>query len=339
MTRDAAYTRFESDRSERPLRRSIASPTARWLVRQVPAIIGGVALAVAAVLGWMLFTSQSAAIGHDWYWYADGAGRLLDSRPLYDPLVTSGPYDSYDAEHLYVFAPLPPYLAVLAVPFLALPGDVQTIAWTIGNAAAIAAAVWLTFPRRAPGLGLLIVGAGAIVGLGLVQALFSANHNGWVALGVALALTSRRPALVGLGLLLAGTKVIPAIALGAWLLARGDWRALVWAAALVAAATLPAIVLEGPAVLLDSFLSMFFAIRVDLHNISPVQALGLPTSAGILAAAAIILTVLWWRRDVTAGAVVVVASMLAIPNLWVHWLIVPMVAALAIVRERTTPSA
>src|SRR5436305_570787 len=82
----------------------------------------------------------------DWLWYADGASRLIGGRPLYDPLVLAGPYNSFDVNHLYIFTSVPPYVASIAAAILALLDTASQPIWTVGTLGAAAASIWLTFP-------------------------------------------------------------------------------------------------------------------------------------------------------------------------------------------------
>jgi hypothetical protein len=300
----------------------------RW--RVLAAVAGATGFALTLIFTASVFRISPESAGRDWLWYEDGLERLVDDRPLYDRSVTTVPYTSADPALEGVYATIPPYFVALISPFLLIPEEARQLVWILVSATAVAAAYVIAWPLQAPLLGSFVAGVGSILLLGLCFELYDANHNSLVALGVALGLVAANPILIGVGLVLAGTKAVPAIALGLWLIARRQWRALGWGIAMVAGLMLPVLLLEGPGVIVDYLRSSTLAIPADPGNFSPIHNLGLPPAAGVAAWLALTALILASRRDVLAGALCVLASLLAIPNLWSHWIPVVVVAALAV---------
>jgi len=299
--------------------------------RHLAAAAGAAAFALTLAFTASAFRIFPAGAGSDWFWYEDGLERLLDARPLYDPLVTTVPYTSADPALKFVYATIPPYFVTLISPLLLIPEEARQLVWVLVSAIVVAGAYVIAWPRRDPLLGAFVAGIGSILLVGLFFELYGANHNSLVAMGVALALVAANPIVIGAGLVLAGTKALPAIALGLWLIARGQWRGLGWGIALVAGLMLPVLLLEGPGVIVDYLWSSALATASDVGNYSPFHNLGLPPAVGVAVWLVLTVVILAFRRDVVAGALCVLASLLAIPNLWAHYVPVAVAAALAAV--------
>jgi len=170
-----------------------------------------------------------------------------------------------------------------------------------------------------------------------------ANPNAVVVLGVALAWTGRRearPAWIVAGLVLTAVKVVPAVGIAAWLLAaRGDrpmiLRSLTIAAGVGVCLTLPVVLLD-PGVLADTA-----AVAANLvpwdgpANLAPQVRLDpiLGPAAGWLSWATglgLLAVVLLRRLDGPGGFVLAAgAPLLMTPQLWGHWLLIPILASIA----------
>lgn len=296
-------------------------------------------------------------IGSDWRWLADGLQRLAAGLPLARPEYVTAAFSQFDPGPTYTWSLHPPFNAALVAPLLLLPAVAREPAWTVLMAAALAAAFWVAWPRRLWWGSHLLV-AGLVLGtpwLGLWQALMDqlhyANPNALVVLGVALAWRGRQrhsAALIGLGLVLAATKIVPALALGCWLLA--SWRRVPAIPAVprgVALAALALAALTVPVLLLDPG-AIGDTIRTQLNlvpwsgagNLAPrlllAPILGPDVATVLSLGLGLVLCglVLLRRMDGSAGLVVATtATLFLTPQLWSHWFIIPAVALLVAAGE------
>lgn len=296
---------------------------------------------VASINIWRLARDPSAAFGSDWLWVRDGAQRLLEGAQLYAPGYLTGPYHQLDAGLQYSYN-LAPSFAPLALPLLALPGWAQPVLWAVLMAAALGTAFALVWPTTAPSVTVLAALVLAVLPATLF-AVWWANPSCLVALGVALVIVGDRRGdnrLIALGLLCAGVaKVLPALPLVAWLLVRRRTRRPIAGAAAVGAGLLAVVVvLQGPSVLLD-FLSATRNAQQEtgiVGNVAPSLLLApylgaslaqiLPVGLAVMAA----LVALSARADDRASLVLLLlATCCFVPNLWVHWLLAPLIATVA----------
>jgi hypothetical protein len=220
-------------------------------------------------------------------------------------------------------------------------------------ALALGAALWLAWPRRLWwGTQLLI--AAAFLGppyLGLSKAvtdqLHFANPNALVVLGIVITWIGRRHgsvALVAGGLVLAAVKIVPAVGLAAWLLAdRRRGRApgqlvvpaLLWAAAIVVALTVPILAID-PGALADTVASQGNLVPWPGEGnlapgvrLAPVLGMALASWLSRIAGLVLLGVVLVRRLDGPGGFLLAMAApLLLTPQLWAHWFLVPGAAAL-----------
>jgi hypothetical protein len=298
--------------------------------------------------------------GSDWRWLEDGLTRLGQGLPLTDPRLTAGPWSQFGPGPAYTWSLQAPYLAAFLSPMLLLPADPRSGAWLALTAAALGAGFAIAWPRTRDArvhvlLATLLVGP-PIVGLGvaLVDQLHYANPNAFVVLGVALAWRGRErgsAALIAAGLVLAALKIVPALALLAWL-APGlpsqprVRRGIAAAAVVLVALTVPVLVLDPRAIgdMLASQLNL--QPVMDATNLSPrvwlAPLLGLPAAAALTVVAGLagLGTVLIRRLDGAGGLVLATAACcLLTPQLWTHWLLIPGVAAVIAFGGRWIPDA
>jgi hypothetical protein len=295
--------------------------------------------------------------GSDWRWLEDGLQRLAAGEPLTRPAYVAGPFSQFVPGPTYTWSLHPPYTATLIAPSLLLPAALRAPAWTLLVAAALAAALWTAWPRGLwRGTHLLVAAAflgPPLVGLsaGLVDQLHYANPNGLVALGIVTTWSGRRrgsPALIALGLVLAAIKVVPAVALGTWLIStrhnrRPSLIGLAAAGLALAALTAPVLLID-PGAVGDTLAAWANLVPTDgATNLAPRVGLAslLGLTAGTLlsegVAVALLGLVLARHLDGAGGLVIATsATLLLTPQLWSHWFLVPAVAVLVAAGQWTT---
>jgi Glycosyltransferase family 87 len=300
----------------------------------------GIALILFAIEGAIALSRQGGA-GFDWYWYQDGLQRLADDRPLYDPILLSGPYDPYDQAHLFVFTLIPPSALPLLAPMQLVPEPFRLSAWLLVMAGVLAAALALVWPTRlALTWQIALLGFVLLAGSGILAQLYWANLNAVVALGVALVwrgIRDRHDWFVTIGLVLIAVKVTPAICIGLWVLGSRGPRPILVAVGIVGVLALPAVLAEGPHVLGDFVRSgLNLGQSTEAVNIAPSLALrpilGERGAIVVTAVAGILAAIYAAVRAPARPAGLFVATLAGgflIPGLWVHWLTGPIVAALA----------
>jgi hypothetical protein len=296
--------------------------------------------------------------GSDWRWLEDGLRRLAAGAPLVRPEYVAAPFSQFPNGPAYTWSLHPPFTATLIAPSLLLPEGLRQPVWTWLMAAAVGAAIWLAWPRRL-WRGTQVLVAAVLLGppfggvaLGLVDQLHFANPNALVVLGVVIAWIGRRHGsswLVAGGLVLAALKIVPAVALCAWLLARPRVEdsagpegrqgialpAMLSAGAMLVALTLPVLVID-PGVLADTLAAMGnlvpwpgatnLAPGVRLAPwLGPDLATWLSRGAGLGLLAAVLLRNLGGPGGFVLTAA---AGLLLTPQLWAHWLLIPAAAAL-----------
>ncbi len=294
--------------------------------------------------------------GSDWRWLQDGLDRLAAGLPLNRPEYVTAPFSQAtgsDGAPTYTWSLHPPYNASLVAALLLVPAGIREGAWAGLMAVALAGAVLLAWPRRLWWGTSLLLAAAALgpplygPSIGLVDQLHFANPNALVLLGLALAWWGRRRAsgraaiaLVATGVVLAAVKIVPAMGLAAWLLAAREGRGVVARGSLLAAAVLIALTL--PVLLLDPGV-IGDTIAVQLNVVPLANATNLAPSAwlapllGTGAAAwisrgvglGLMGFVLARRLDGPGGFVLAAtAPLLVTPQLWAHWFLLPILAAL-----------
>ena len=340
----------------------VAPPSDRpSLVRRLVASIGIIVVLLLVLRPfWERFYGLRAASdwGSDWKWLQDGLDRLARGLPLTRPEYVTGPWSQFPAPShapTYAWSLHPPYGATMYAPFLVVPDEFRAVAFAAVMAIVLAAAVWVAWPRRLWwGTGALIVAA--MLWLpdfgkawpGLIDQVHYANPNAIVILGVALVWVGRRRdsvLLMALGLVLAAVKIAPAGTLALWLLVARDRpvparRAVFIAAIVLAILSVPILFLDPGAVtdMIRSQLNLEpwtgstnLAPQVLL---TPVMGKSAATLLSYGSAALLMLIVLVRRLDGPGGFLLAAtAPLLATPQLWAHWFLIPEVALLATAGE------
>lgn len=321
----------------------------RSRLRAVPGLVVLALIGLVIVINLLrLAGDPSAPFGSDWRWYRDGADRLLSAAPLYDPRLLIGPYDQTQPGLEYTFNQAPTLAPVVTAFALAVPDALTTAAWSTLMAACLALAFILVWPRGASRTAFLVLGSMLLVSPAIMFGLWWANASCAVALGTALVIFGerrQRRSLVTAGLLLAGVaKILPAVPLALWLLVRRrGWRPVATAGAVGLALLGAVTAIEGPGVIGDFLVATGNALPVqgNLANVAPAALLapiiGGTAASSLCFAVATGLAGLSMHRSVPEGwslLGLLTAVCLVVPNLWVHWLIAPMVAAVALVGPR-----
>ncbi|HXG26681.1 MAG TPA: hypothetical protein VNL94_07510 [Candidatus Binatia bacterium] len=296
--------------------------------------------------------------GSDWKWLQDGLERLAAGLPLTRPEMVAGPWSQFPPPNhapTYDWSLHPPYSATAYAPFMLAPAEFRNVTWAVAMIAVLVAAVWLAWPRRLWwGTGLLL-----LTGLfwlpdlggawpGIVDQIHYANPNALVILGLVLVWLGRKRdsvAIMAAGLVLAALKIAPAATLGAWLLVarEGAWatrRAILAAAVVLGVMSIPILFLDPGAVsdMIRSQLNLEpWTGRSNLAPLVRLAPLIGEQSATLLSygiAAALMLVVLSWRLDGPGGFLIAVtAPLLATPQLWAHWFLLPAIAFFATAQE------
>ena len=274
--------------------------------------------------------------GSDWRWLQDGLDRLAAGLALTRPEYVAGPWSQFPSGQMiptYAWSLHPPYSAALYAPFLLIPDEFRAVGWTAVMAVALAAAVWLGWPRRLWwGTGVLIVvgmlrltGSGAWPGV--IDQLHYANPNALVALGVVLTWLGRRRGSVPLmaaGLVLASVKIVPAVTLGFWLLIAREGpirprQAIAAALVVLVALTIPVLLLDHGAIT-DLIASQANLIPwAGPQNLAPrlllVPLLGSTAATVLCYGAGLVLIgmIVVWRLD-GPGGLVLAASAALVPT-------------------------
>ncbi len=310
-----------------------------WPRRLVAALVL-LALAVYLLYIAVWQTHVPAPLFEDWTWYGDGPARLLAGQPLYDPLYLHGPYDQADPHIMGKFNQWPA-LAVALLPFEAfVPQAVQPLVWGSAMAAMLVAAFALVWPRTTLVTGIALVLLVAVAPP-VWLAFRTANFASAIALGVALTILGQRrhsTTLMATGLLLAGiAKLVPAVPLALWLVARHrEWRAL--AVALVAGAVLTAVAvyLRGMSVIADFVTTSTGQLPLaEWTNVAPAYLLApllgnlaLPLSIAVAIGLALA-AFLPGRTDGASLLLLTVASCLVLSTTHLFWWLSPMIVVLA----------
>jgi hypothetical protein len=295
--------------------------------------------------------SISVPPGSDWFWYRNGADRLLAGGPLYDPRMVAGAYDQISAAFQFHWNQVP-FLAPVIIPFTIIPEPYARFFWLILTSAAIPVALYLIRPRGISRATLLILATWVVVTPAVIEGFAWGNISGLAALGCALIWRGDRDGdrrLIFAGLLLCAPKVFPAVTLGLWLLA---WRRRAALApilgALIACLVLmiPVLVAVGPGVITDFLSVTAHAAQVIVRSnaapslylrpyLGPDIAIALSNIAGL---ALLVATLVFARRIGPSGSFLLCigAAALLVPNLWNHWLLIPYVGiAVALDGSRT----
>lgn len=315
-------------------------------VRRLAAVLIVVALALLlfSVLLWQ--THLPVPLFEDWRWYHDGPDRLRAGMPLYDAAFLHGTFDQSDPQIIGKYDQWPAF-AVALLPFdFVVPDELQMMLWGILTTAMLVVAFALVWPRGAQSLTatalILIVALAPATWLGFR----TANMACAVALGVALTIVGQRrgsTALMASGVLLAGiAKILPALPLGLWLIARHrQWRPVAIAVAAGAVLTGIAMVLAGPSIIGDFWLASTNRLPLDQWtNVAPARLLApwlgsLAEPVSLVAAA--VLVALALRRGQSDGGsllLLTIASCLVLPTTHFYWWLGPMVVLLAYYGDR-----
>lgn len=273
----------------------------------------------------------------DWTWYRDGMERVLAGLPLYDQRLLDGPFHHLSPEFEFTWEQAPSALVVIA-PFYVLPELVRSSVFFVFSTACAFAAVWLVWPRD------WSVRAQLLLSLLLAPALWAFVYPGnlitLTALGVALVVVGERrksTSLLIAGLLCAGViKILPAVVLGAWLLSRGRIKAVLLAFGLGILTLLPAVLYQGPQVLLDFMTVRGNILTLISNRVFTPRVLAyhlgfdLPQFVVSLAGVVLLVLALWPKRSlVTAILILQLAAFCFVTNLWAHWLFLLLIAGLA----------
>lgn len=324
-----------------PVARPLAAPDHLRRVVGV-ALMAMIALVLAMNL-MALAGDPTAAFGSDWYWYVDGPDRLFAGLPLFDPRLLAGPYMQLDPEFVFTWNQAPSLVAPIALIEVVVPDQLEVAFWSGLMLASIAAAFAVVWPSGLSRRATVMLALLLAVLPPLLWGFWWANASCVVALGTGLVIAGERRGsdrLIVAGLLLAGVaKILPAVPLVIWLLARRrPVRPIVIATAIGGALLLPVLVVTGPAVLGEFLvITQNAVIAGSGSNVAPMVYLSFvfgKNGAALIsyvAAAPVALYALRRRSDLAMLFWLTIACDLLVQNLWIHWLITPLVIAVAMI--------
>jgi alpha-1,2-mannosyltransferase len=335
------------------------------------AVVGSIAWAGLAIIGWRLAQAGPPGVGFDLALLLEAGRHAAAGSPLYSPALVAGA--SVEAQTL--FYSYPPFVAQALAPLAGLPLPVVLVAWSLGATAALAA-VAVAIARRlasgltAPAVALPVIALGPLVlpfGVGMLfgnlNVFFPALY-GLLLLG-ALEGGRRGRVLAGIALgLAAATKLHPASLL-LWFALRGvrqrrdglpadAWEVVVIAVAAVAALAAFSLAVGGTAPWVDYLAVVRAGTGADLvdpRNMGPAGQLGLAFGLDAAAVRLVYLVVAiaavgvtawaaWRHRDpVQSLGWAALASLVTLPVTWYHYpaALLP-VAIAALVRRPRRPS-
>ncbi|HXG40344.1 MAG TPA: glycosyltransferase 87 family protein [Candidatus Limnocylindrales bacterium] len=278
-------------------------------------------------------------IGSDWLWYRNGIDRLVHGLPLYDPRMTSGAYDYLGAELHYQFNQTP-WLLVLVGPVATIPEPFAQSVWFVLISSATIGSCWMLRPRDVSPPALLALWTSLFVWPCFLMIVAWGNVHALVMLGVALWVCGwrrRSDLLAAAGLYLASLKVVPVVPLVMLAIKERRWRPAVLAGMMIAVITAAVSALNGPETLFEFGLAILNQEVVRQRtNLSPVLSLmsAMPESVARAVSALTALvgagTAIWLiRRPIVALAIAELAMCGVVTNLYVTWLAVPVLLAIA----------
>ena len=335
------------------------------------AVVGTIAWAGLALIGWRLAQAGPPGVGFDLALLLEAGRHAATGSPLYSPALVAGA--SVEAQTL--FYSYPPFVAQALAPLAGLPLPVVLVAWSVAAAAALAAVAVAIARRLAPHLAASAVALPVVAlaplalpfGVGMLfgnlNVFFPALY-GLLLLG-AIGEGRRARVIAGVALgLAAATKLHPASLL-LWFAVRGlrqrrDRRpADAWEVVAVAVATIAALAAFSLAVGGTSPWADYLAVvragtgadLVDPRNMGPAGQLGLAFGLDATAVRLVYLAVAvtavvvtaWsaWRvRDpVQSLGTAALASLVTLPVTWYHYpaALLPFAIA-ALVRRARRPS-
>jgi hypothetical protein len=296
------------------------------------AFIIGIAV-VTVANNWLL--SLPLHLGSDWDWYRDGPSRLSAGLALYDPSMLAGPFDYLAGPKVWNQAPWA--LAVVA-PFAALADAIQVPAWLLFTDAALLVGLALAWPRSTT---LVFVLTATVVALSapFLMGMTWGNLQPVATLGIGLLMFGyrrRSDAVMGLGIAVAATKLIPALPLIVFVLFRARrWRPILLAGVLVGMATIPVVILRPTALADFALVALNMEPLNTLYNVSP--ALWVPGGIWVVRIAALVLGALairFVRDDEALLAMLLALACLLVQNLYGDWFLMPLIGLLNWQRAR-----
>lgn len=310
-------------------------------LRRLVAVLVLVALATYLVYVAVWQTHVPAPLFEDWRWYGDGPARLMTGERLYDAVYLHGPYSLADPAVMGKFNQWPA-LAVALVPFQAfVPEGARDLVWGLLMAALVVVAFALVWPRSVrptTGVALALIVA---VAPPTWLAVRTANLACAIALGVALTIVGQRRGsrgLIAAGLLLAGiAKILPAVPLALWLLARHrEWRPVAYAVVAGAGLTAIAVYLQGLSVIGDFVVTSAGQLPLtEWTNVAPAYLLA-PFLGSLAMPASMVAALLLATYALRAGRsdgvsllLLTIASCLVISTTHLFWWLSPMVVGIA----------
>ena len=335
------------------------------------AVVGTIAWAGLALIGWRLAQAGPPGVGFDLALLLEAGRHAAGGSPLYSPALVAGA--SVEAQTL--FYSYPPFVAQALAPLAALPLPVVLVAWSVGATAALAAVAVAIARRLAPTLSASAVALPVVAlaplalpfGVGMLfgnlNVFFPALY-GLVLLG-AIGDSRRARVVAGIALgVAAATKLHPASLL-MWFAVRGlrqrreGGPASAWEVVAVAVATMAALAAFSLAVAGASPWADYLAVvragtgadLVDPRNMGPAGQLGLAFGLDATAVRLVHLVVAigavgvtawsaWRQRDpVQSLGWAALASLVTLPVTWYHYpaALLPFAIA-AIVRRPSHPS-
>ena len=304
---------------------------------EVLGFIIGVAI-VTVANNWLL--SLPGRLGSDWDWYRDGPLRLAAGLPLYDASMLGGPFNYLAGPPVWNQAP---WALALISPFALLANAIQMPAWLVFTDAALLVGLALVWPKSSIPVLMFTVVITALCAPFLMGMTWG-NLQSIATLGICLFMFGyrrRSDAIMGVGIAVAATKLIPALPLAMFVLTRARrWRPLLVSGILICAATIPVLVVR-PTALTDFAL---VALNMDsLHtkyNLSP--ALWLPGGIWLVRAVVFVVgaaAIRFVRDDDALQGILLALACLLVQNLYGDWFLMPLIGLLNWQRARHARSA
>ncbi len=311
------------------------STTERGHTRAVPTwfVLGlvGIAAVLAYIALWRGVDRPGSFFGGDLIAYISAADRLAATGSPYSPQLFLGPVENR-IENVPIGYFYPPILAQLLLPLRGIPPLALAAAWSTAQMACLLVLLpRLAAGRSAPTLNrsLLAIGFG-LASYPLQFALFGGNVSGWLAIGVALSLTSGPRARGFVAAVAAAIKLVPIPMLAAAFTDRRTRLAAIFPLAIVVGVS----VLLAPPAWTDFVQILPNVLRNvmadDRTNLSPAGALsafglvGVGTIVGwVLAIAFGIAALVTGFREGYSHRVVAIATLsltFASSTLWDHYL-------------------
>jgi hypothetical protein len=307
---------------------------------EVVAFIIGAAVVVLADKAML---SLPERLGSDWDWYRDGPFRLAAGLSLYDVSMLRGSFDYPGGQPIWNQAP---WALALIAPFTLLPDAIQSPVWLAFTDAALLVGLALIWPRSTTPV-LLFVATITAISAPFLMGMTWGNLQSVATLGIGLFMFGQRKrsdAIVGVGIAVAATKLIPALPLIAFVVFRlRQWRPLFVAAILLCAATIPVLIVRPTALVDFALVTLNIDPVATRYNLAP--ALWMP--GGIWAVRAVVLLLgaaatRFVRDDEALQAILLALACGLVQNLYADWLLMPLIGLLNWQRARharsTVPS-